>query len=116
MAAQKDLPEDKDLRNGGALEEAPKPELRRAARPRSLPARPGTVPSIERSAIVHAQLEFSGPLPPPQILGQYEDELPGAAERLFRMAEKQQDHRINMDESSVRRANWGLGAGFAVAV
>ena len=32
------------------------------------------------------------------------------------MAEKQQDHRIDMDQRSVRRSNWGLGAGFAVAV
>lgn len=61
-----------------------------------------------RAAIVHAQVEFSGPLPHPQTLRQYDEVLPGAAERILRMAEKQQDHRIGMDQSGVRRK---LGTG-----
>lgn len=68
------------------------------------------------AAIVHAQVEFSGPLPHPQTLRQYDEVLPGAVERILRMAEKQQDHRIGMDQSGVRRANWGLGAGYSLSV
>ncbi len=74
------------------------------------------LPAEQMPAIVHAQMEFSGPLPHPQILRQYNEVLPGAAERILIMAEKQQDHRIGMDRSGVRRANWGLGAGYSLSV
>lgn len=35
---------------------------------------------------------FSGPLPAPDILRGYDEILPGAAERIIRMAEKEQEH------------------------
>ncbi|MCP5051277.1 MAG: DUF2335 domain-containing protein [bacterium] len=34
----------------------------------------------------------SGPLPSPQILKEYNELMPGAADRIFKMAEKAQDH------------------------
>lgn len=34
--------------------------------------------------------EISGPIPPPQILQQYNNTVPGAAERILTMAEKHQ--------------------------
>lgn len=37
---------------------------------------------------------FSGPLPHPEILKGYEEALPGTAERIIRMAEKEQDFRL----------------------
>lgn len=64
-----------------------------SGRPRPLSVNPDTLPPSQRASLIHAQMEFSGPLPPPQILGQYDEVLPGAAERILRMAEKQQDHR-----------------------
>jgi uncharacterized membrane protein len=36
---------------------------------------------------------FSGPLPPPRILAGYNDAIPGGAERILRMAEREQEHR-----------------------
>lgn len=40
--------------------------------------------------------QYCGPLPPPEMLRQYDDALPGAAERILVMAEKNNDHRIEM--------------------
>ena len=48
------------------------------------------------------QVEISsGPIPPPQILQQYNNIVPNAAERLIRMAEKQSDHRIGLETKVV---------------
>lgn len=44
----------------------------------------------------------SGPLPHPEILKGYENILPGAAERVFAMAESQQKHRMAMEETIVK--------------
>ena len=48
---------------------------------------------------------FSGPLPHPALFGQYNEILPGAAERIFRMTEKQLDHAIELEnaEASANR-------------
>jgi uncharacterized membrane protein len=43
----------------------------------------------------------SGPLPDPNILKEYNEILPDAAERIFKMAEKSQTHSHNMDEKLV---------------
>lgn len=40
---------------------------------------------------------FSGPLPHPQIMEGYQKILPSAPERIFTMAEKQLQHRIEME-------------------
>ena len=37
--------------------------------------------------------EFSGPIPPPSIIKGYEEILPGSADRILAMAEKQSDQR-----------------------
>ncbi len=48
--------------------------------------------------IVHQQLEYSGPIPPPIILEQYEKIIPGAAERILKMAEQQASHRQSLEK------------------
>lgn len=45
--------------------------------------------------------EFSGPLPHPEILARYEEILPGAATRIFEMAEEQAIHRRYMEKNSL---------------
>lgn len=40
---------------------------------------------------------YKGPIPSPEMLKGFESVAPGAAERILRMAEKEQDHRIEMD-------------------
>ena len=45
--------------------------------------------------IVIAQ-QFSGPIPPPDALAQYNNIVPGAAERILKMAENQAAARIRI--------------------
>jgi len=73
--------------------------------------------AIIRSAL---SVEFSGPLPPPELLGKYEALLPGAADRIIRMAETQQTHRQDLErtviKSNVSVQKWGLACGFVLAL
>ncbi|MEO0986862.1 MAG: DUF2335 domain-containing protein [Cyanobacteria bacterium J06639_14] len=46
-----------------------------------------------RIEVTAASLNFSGPLPPPQILAQYNNAHPDAADRILKMAEREQQHR-----------------------
>ena len=68
--------------------------------------RPGAnpAPTVSPQSIQVTQQSFHGPVPPPQILDHYEAILPGATERIFRMAEKAQDHRQSL-ESRATNAN-----------
>lgn len=80
---------------------------------------------IERIVVSIAErrldyLEHSGPLPHPEILDGYEKVLPGSADRILKMAEKQQDHRTSIENKLVNAENQsrllGLGAGFLIAM
>jgi len=64
---------------GGTQNPSPKP---------GQPPGPGRILSVA---------EFSGPLPPPSILQGYETVLPGAADRIIAMAEKQSAHRQELE-------------------
>ena len=70
---------------------------------------------------------WRAPLPPPNALARYNDVLPGAAERILQMAERQQeqDHNAQMEAigiertvvvSDARRAYLGLMAGFIISL
>lgn len=57
--------------------------------------------------------QFSGPIPPPETLKQYDEIKPGMAERVFELTEKQVDHRIQLEgkaleykNNQVSRAQW----------
>lgn len=102
-AVEEGLPE--DVQGDDAPEDETQGPEQQPKRSRPLSINTDSLPPSQRAAVIHAQMEFSGPLPPPQILGQYDEVLPGAAERILRMAEKQQDHRIGVDQSGIRRAN-----------
>lgn len=74
---------------------------------------------IER--IVHAVAAYyQGPLPPPSMLNGYEATLPGAADRIMKMAEAEQAHRHHWETQVLgndqRYATLGLSAGWCVAV
>ncbi len=61
-------------------------------------------------------VEFSsGPLPHPQALKAYDMVVPGAAERIISMAERQQAHRHSLERTVIdgdtKRASLGLAAG-----
>jgi uncharacterized membrane protein len=54
--------------------------------------------SVSKSSTV----QFSGPLRPPEMLRLYDAVLPGSADRIIRMAEKEEVHRHGLESSVVR--------------
>lgn len=46
-------------------------------------------------------VQFQGPLPPPQVLAQYDAALPGCAERIVSMAEAQAAHRRTLESKVI---------------
>ena len=70
---------------------------------------------------VQQQLEISsGPIPSPQILQQYNQVVPDAAERIICMAEKQSDHRIDIEkkvvDSNIIKSYMGMSCAAIIAV
>lgn len=65
-------------------------------------------------------LSHTGPLPHPDILRGYEDVLSGAAERILKMAEKEQEHRINIEnniqEADARDSLLGIKFAFRISM
>lgn len=59
--------------------------------------------------------EFSGPIPPPNIIAGYENVLSGAADRIIQMAEQQSQHRqeIQLLETKAEIRDSFLGVIFA---
>jgi len=70
-------------------------------------------------SIVH-QESFSGPLPHPKHLAEYNQILPGAADRIIAMAEKEQAHRHSWEVKSLRYdfsySLLGIILGFVIAL
>lgn len=50
---------------------------------------------------ISASIQFTGPIPPPIILEQYNRILPDAANRILAMAEREQEHRHKMQEKLI---------------
>lgn len=59
---------------------------------------------------------FSGPLPPPQTLREYDQIVPGLAARIVAQAERQTEHRISLEAkvvgSDISKSWAGLACGF----
>jgi uncharacterized membrane protein len=47
------------------------------------------------------QQTFSGPIPPPTLLAEYNKVVPNAAERILAMAEKQSEHRQFLEKKVI---------------
>ncbi len=82
--------------------EADSSEIRRVLKailedPKTLQA----LPEESRNSIIEA-FSFSGPLPPPSMLESYEKIVAGSADRILRMAEKEQDHRIDWENTALK--------------
>jgi uncharacterized membrane protein len=67
-----------------------------------------------------ASQSYSGPIPPPAVLAEFERLVPGAASRIIGWAEQQTAHRIALEsrviDNEIRRSWAGLVAGFSFAV
>jgi len=90
------------------------------------PAQPGSQPAESRKLlqILSSQRQvfesFVGPLPPPQILHQYNEIVPGLASRIAAQAERQTEHRISLESKVIRSdisRSWaGLICGFVLCL
>lgn len=60
------------------------------------------LPEIIRKSIIESAV-LPGPLPPAMYRA-YDEVLPGSAERILRMAEREQDHRIESERDALRQA------------
>lgn len=77
----------------------------RDAEGENVPERQSQPTPITSEGFVQAQhVELhQGPLPPPDVLGGYESVVPGAAERILRMAEQEASHRQNLEKALTQR-------------
>lgn len=67
-------------------------------------------------AIAVTAESFAGPLPPPILLGEYEEALPGLAERIVTMAENEGNHRRGIECRLIRLTEMGLLTGFILSL
>lgn len=77
--------------------------------------------SSERELLgVIAAARFSGPLPPPQILADYNRIVPGSGNRIIAMAEKQAEHRRRLEtqviSSDITNSRVGLVCGLLIGL
>ena len=70
----------------------------------------------QRDIVSHQRVEYSGPIPPPAILREVDQIVPGAANRIVVMAEKQQEHRHEIEKIAVRSGARDSIAGILSAV
>ncbi|MGI9321977.1 MAG: DUF2335 domain-containing protein [Pseudomonadales bacterium] len=67
---------------------------------------------IQRAAVRVVEMQYSAPLPHPEHLRQYENTLPGAADRIFSMTEHNLEHSRDMDKVYFEYNKRGLNYGF----
>lgn len=76
------------------------PEIIQQLEPYVLPERMGEAAQVVSMMIAQSH---SGPLPPAREFANYDKALPGAAERILAMAEKEQGHRHGIEKDLIRR-------------
>ena len=69
---------------------------------------------------IESKQSFSGPLPHPQILDQYDKIVPGSAEKIISLWEGQVRHRQELEKhaikSDIRQSYYGATLGFIIAM
>jgi uncharacterized membrane protein len=83
-------------------------------------ARPRVARLVQIAVTQTTASRFSSPLPPPDALARYNEIVPGAAERIFKMAEEQSAHRKQIETkligAQIRQSDCGQWLALAVAV
>jgi uncharacterized membrane protein len=91
---------------------------KRFRQPKMIPASPPQ--KVERRELTTEinVAAFSGPLPPPTLLAQYNDVIPNGADRIMVMAERQSAHRERLEARVVdgNVANQTRGSYFAFVI
>lgn len=76
--------------------------------------------SVDEHAQVQQQLEvayrFTGPIPHPHILEQYDRVVPGSAKQIVDAFTKEGSHRRSLERADSRRLSRGQGMGFFLAI
>ena len=75
---------------------------------------PASTPA--ETQIVGLRVEFQGPLPPPEVLEGYARLVASAPERILQMAERQAEHRQEIERRNSRRPWFGILAGSLIAL
>ena len=65
--------------------------------------------------LVYQSYGFSGPIPPPEIFAGYDKALPNGADRVMKMAEREQEHRHKMEDTIIRKESFEKRAGLVFA-
>lgn len=81
------------------------------------PSKPNIVYATPEDKAAHIIAQsYEGPMPPPLWFSQYDQILPGAAERILATYEKQVEHRISIEnkviDSDVKNSGRGVTFGF----
>ena len=79
------------------IEQISVPPPKRPASAQQLPPKSASQQLVSRTVAAH----FSGPMPPPDLLGRYEEICPGSADRMLRMAEDEAGHRRKIENAIV---------------
>lgn len=74
---------------------------------------------VNPQPIVVTHQQFSGPLPPPEVMDRYNQIIPGAAERILAMAEQDAIHQREIENAAItfkaeevkRGQQYGFGIG-----
>ena len=79
----------------------------------------GSGPSDAEIHTITASQYYSGPLPHPDIMKGYDELVPGAAERILSMTEKEQSHRHELEtrmvESEIKDGKRGMVFAFILS-
>ncbi|MGK7344338.1 MAG: DUF2335 domain-containing protein [Candidatus Nitrospinota bacterium M3_3B_026] len=93
---------------------------KRKKRPSTTPPEESLPHTAENIVKVLAEQRFSGPLPHPEVLQNYENVLPGLAERIVAMAEAEQKSRHTEETEALRGqlkyASRGQWFGFGISM
>lgn len=75
---------------------------------------------VQLRRLQQTTIQFVGPLPPPEVLLQYDQALPGGAERIMALAERQSAHRQELEKtvvnSNCKNERLGTQLGFVLAM
>lgn len=55
------------------------------------------------AVVKESLVAYSGPIPPPEQFAEYERILPGSADRILKMAESQQTHRMALEKEAITK-------------
>ncbi len=76
--------------------------------------------SLQTQVLQLRQQSFSGPLPPPEVLAEYNNVVPDGAERILAMAERQAAHRQRLEgrvvNSNTHAQTAGVYMAFVIAI